>query len=411
MSNAHPPVDTSVDYQADADSAPEPTAIPAAATTNTPYEYRCPICGTEYSNELIARIHITRAEDNDHDHHNGLMPETDITVVDETGSVVEPVARHPDDLDPTALSIDDFPAAISESNRHVLTVAAHHPQETTRTTITDYVCSRLKDSESVDAPAYRTVCSLLNRFYRPHVGGPGADEDERLDDLEPKQQAIIIARIFNPDASLSALAKIVGTASSYPTQVVKRASHVLERIKNKQDDHDDLTAAIQTELSDAAIVTLREQGLIDDVEVSFDLPQDIDDNQTDAPSHSNGTQDDSWGSPVDQHDVMTAAPDSQLDTTNDADAATTTEASAATEEVDLADETTDQSEPVATDKVDDGATDSVLLQESEFAELQANINFLRQALDRIAEPSTETDLLTAVLEQIDQQLQQPTNDS
>jgi len=108
---------------------------------------------------------------------------------------------------------------------------------------------------------------------------------------------------------------------------------------------------------------------------------------------------------------MTAAPDSQLDTTNDADAATTTEASAATEEVDLADETTDQSEPVATDKVDDGATDSVLLQESEFAELQANINFLRQALDRIAEPSTETDLLTAVLEQIDQQLQQPTNDS
>jgi len=410
MSNAHPPVDTSIDGQTDADSAPDPTAIPAAATTNTPYEYRCPICGTEYSNELIARIHITRAEDNDHDHHNGLMPETDITVVDETGSVVEPVARHPDDLDPTALTIDDFPETISEPNRHVLTVAAHHPQETTRTTITDYVCSRLEDSESVDSPAYRTVCSLLNRFYRPHVGGPGADEDETLDDLEPKQQAIIIAHIVDSDASLSALAKIVGTANSYPSQVVERASHVLERIRNKQDDHDDVTTTIRTELSDAAIVTLREQGLIDDVDVSFDLPQD---NQTEASSRTNGSQDDSWGSPVDQHDVMTAAPGSQLDTTNNTDTTTTTKASAATEQVDLTGDTTDQSEPVATGTGDDDAIASAdaTQHETKLEELQANINFLQEALDRIVDPTTETDLLVAVLEQINQQCQQLQQDS
>jgi hypothetical protein len=53
MSNAHPPVDASIDSQTDADSAPDPTAIPAAATTNTGYTYRCPICGTEYSNERL----------------------------------------------------------------------------------------------------------------------------------------------------------------------------------------------------------------------------------------------------------------------------------------------------------------------------------------------------------------------
>jgi len=409
MSNAHAPVDESIDNQTDADSAPDPTSIPAAATTNTGYTYRCPICGTEYRNELIARIHITRAEDSDHDHHNGLMPETDITVVDEAGSVVGSVTRHPNELNPTTLSTDDFPEKISEPNRHVLTVAAHHPQETTRTTIADYVCSRLEDFEDVDAPAYRTVCSLLNRFYRPHVGGPGADEDETLDDLKPKQQAIIIARIVNPDASLSAIAKMVGVANSYPSQVLERASHVLNRINSKQDESDD-SIAIRSELSDAAILTLREQGLIDDVEVSFDLPQDTDDNQTDnseteEPSLTNETQDDNWGSPVDQNDVMTAAPDSQIDTS------TTTGSSTATEQVDLTGDTTGQSGPATTETADDDATDSVFLQGNELAELQENVNFLRRAIDRIAEPTTETDLLAAVLEQIDQQLQQPTKES
>jgi hypothetical protein len=198
---------------------------------------------------------------------------------------------------------------------------------------------------------------------------------------------------------------MVGTANSYPSQVLERASHVLERLEAKEDEHDDSVRAIRSELPDASIVTLREQGLIDDVPISFDIPSDIDGNQTEASSHSNETQDDTWGSPVDQHDVMTATPDSQL-ATRDATDAATTESSTATEQVDLTGDTTDQSEPATTDTVDTDATESVLLQEGELVELQENINFLQKALDRIAEPTTETDLLAAVLEQVDQQLQQ-----
>lgn len=62
MSNAHPPVDAGTDDQTAAETTPDLTATPAAATTSTPYKYRCPICDAEYDNELIARIHVTRSD-------------------------------------------------------------------------------------------------------------------------------------------------------------------------------------------------------------------------------------------------------------------------------------------------------------------------------------------------------------
>jgi len=307
MSNAHPPADLSTGDQTDADTTPDLTATPAAATTSTPYNYCCPICDAEYGNELIARIHVTRADDSDHGVHNGLMPETEITVVDETGEAVGTVARHPDEMNPTALSPGDFPSDVSVPNGHVLTVAAHNPEETTRKKIEEYTRDRLADTD-VEAPAYRTICDLLNRFYLPHVAGPNVDEDELLDDLKPKQQAIIIARLARPDASFAAIAEMVGSAESYPRQVFERAPHVLERLKTKREDYDDLAGVIKTELSDAAVETLREKGLIENVPISFDQTENEDSSQSEGPSHDDETETSTWGSPTKHHGVVRASP-------------------------------------------------------------------------------------------------------
>lgn len=291
-------------------------ALPACETTDTDCEYRCPVCEETYGNEMLARIHLTRVEDKDHKPHNGLMPEAKIEAIDATGDCVTTLSRHPSDLEPTALTLEDLPDHLSAMNKHVVLVAAHNPELTKKTEIATLVEDRL-ESKEIDVPAYRSVCSILNRFYRPHKTN-SYYEDKTLADLTNKQQAVLLARLASPEKQYNEIAEMVGVADSYPVKVFDQAKHIMDELKAKQSDHDDIAGLIQSELPDSAIVALIEEGLLDKVSVNTEALKPI---SGDEPTEGTNLEPDNrpydpsrWGSPAEHSTSLQAEPDSPLET-------------------------------------------------------------------------------------------------
>ena len=305
-----------------AESPDRLTTTPASATTTTEYQYRCPVCSATYQNEMLARCHLTRLEDDDHITRNGLMPEAEIEVVDITGTVVDTISRHPSEMDPTAVTVDALPNDLSEVNKHVVLTAVHNPETRTKTDITELVEDRLAD-EPLQVPAYRTVAAVLTRMFDPNRSKTTKGDD--LASLTTKQQAVVTARLAAPNADKAALATMTGISANYPRYVLDRATHVISDLRETVESADgDLVAVLRDELSDRALAALIEQGHLDDVPVDTAvLQQAVDD--SDGPEATDDAAEDAqtvatestaqseelsqWGSPVGESTGLSAAPD------------------------------------------------------------------------------------------------------
>ena len=273
----------------------------------TTEHYRCPHCGTVYDNELITRVHVTRADDDQHANRNGLMPECEIEVVDDDGTVIDHRTRHPDEVDPSTLTRDDFPGDMTSKRTDAVLVAAHHPDVTTRTELTALIEEELADTDR-DPPADWTVRRALDAFYHPHESSMPTDES--FSEIPVLQQAVIIANLTLPEASIAEVADRVGCAASYPPQVMERRQYLADAFSDRQAEGETLAAIVRDELPATHLEELVESGHLDDIPIDVGSSAEKHATQNgDAEAATTSERLDSdWGAPTDDHGVMTASP-------------------------------------------------------------------------------------------------------
>lgn len=375
-------------------------------------QYRCPYCNATYQHELHVRVHITRADDIDHLNHNGMMPEVEVEVVDENGDVIETISRRPAEIDTDALTAAGYPAEYKEQHRHILLVAARNAQEDTYSTIHDKVEERLAERD-IEVPSYSTTRRVIRDFYQPTRGTTSAEKtsesDQTLGGYTAKQQAILIARVVSPEAPAITIAKQIGCAPSYPSQVLSEADAIVDQLASEAAEADDLDAAIRDALTDEDIRELDERGLLEDVEI--DLPVDDQDGETDTADKTDAADesDSEWGSPIADANVMSAAPEGfEQATIGDDDDAT---GGIETDGADAADADSHSGEAETTESADETGDDpapETPIPKKELQDLKEKIGFLRATFARSVDSDTDSDaaeyaVVVGVAEQIEQQ--------
>lgn len=98
-------------------------------------QYRCLVCGETYNHELLARVHVTRAADAEHDGIDGFdaMEYVPIEVLDVAGNELHPLLAARDREAATELSLnaiptesERYPARFEDQHRWILVAAARH---------------------------------------------------------------------------------------------------------------------------------------------------------------------------------------------------------------------------------------------------------------------------------------------
>ncbi|MFB6187801.1 MAG: hypothetical protein ABEI86_13170 [Halobacteriaceae archaeon] len=360
-----------------------PEALGDQTSDETEYEYGCPYCDSSYQHELLTRVHVTRADDSDHLNRNGFMPETEIQILSEDGQVVNTVSRRPESIDSSVTTPHLFPDQLSDQHKHILTVAARNPHETTYSTLAEMVDQRLEDHD-IDTPSYATIRRVIRRFFRPdeteEKQGDERSKAETLAALTSKQQAIVLARILSPEASKTEIADQIGCAKSYPTQVLSSADLVVSNMKKKLDQSDNPVEVITDELDDDDIYKLIERDLLENV------PIDLEDAVI-------GSDKPTWGSPVKYQGGMTAAPNGfnrSCQTTDNSEQGTEQTRLTETENRKTTSEM-DTSEEVWNNQVTEENPDSTreTIPGSEIKELQEKIRFVRKTFDESDENGNE----------------------
>ena len=227
-------------------------------------EYECPHCGARYDNETLARIHITRSDDEAHGDRDGLVPGETISIVDDDGSDLGTSEIDAEQQDVQELSVDDIPDDYKQQHQQIILVGAQNPYEPSYTALEGEVRETLTE-QGFDTPSYSTIRRVIREFFRPQEGTTSeeaSDEmasEELLGDLTTKQQSIVIAHVANPEEDNSEIADRVGAARSYPGKVYSRAQSVVERLQSKIESGEQVEHVILQEMSETDL-----QGLYDD---------------------------------------------------------------------------------------------------------------------------------------------------
>ena len=300
MSQHQKPLDEAA--QIDDTSTETTIKIGDVADQQDEYTYQCPICGVTYNHEISARVHITRAEDDDHLNHNGLMPEVEVEVLSSNDGVVDTVSRQPEEISLESLSIDQLPTGYSDHHKQIIRISTRNPYAS-YAELEDLVASEF-DQLGIEVPSYSTIRRVVREFYHPHHE---PEETESLDTLTAKQAAIIIARVLLQDKTHANVADHVGCASSYPPQVYDRAPRVVQRFEDSEGDRVEL---IKSALSTESMSALTSRGLVDDLPIEFEQVTNKD-TETAATGDNEREADQPriWGSPVDNQTGLRGVPD------------------------------------------------------------------------------------------------------
>lgn len=399
-------------------------AGPTVSTDDDTLQYGCPHCDAVYDTELLARVHVTRADDPDHRPHNGMVAACEIPIVDTDGRIVEHRSRQPDEIDLTAIERGDFPDSLTDKRRTALVVASRYPQETNREQLTTLIEEWTTDTPW-DAPSSWTVGRALNAFYQPDEPDTESDSTKTeeskatsVTELEPLQQAIVICRIARPELSQTAIGRRLDCAESYPSQVLNTYEDIHESLATQADEtsleatlNDVLTpAARETLVASTPITAVLEEDLL------TEQPAPTNGAATDTPSPTSTQITGQWGSPVDDDTPLSAAPtlatESTADTPTAAETAVdeTTEPEApadsaatphdTTNTVAPDDEKVPETTPVASSAGDGGqavttaakrqpATDTT----ARLIELKTRVETIEDLVDPLDDPSIEAQML------------------
>jgi len=237
------------------------------------HNYRCPFCSASYDNEILCRTHITRSEDAPHLNRNGFMPDVKIKLIDDNDEIIRKISRRPEDIDPEDLTVDDLPEEKPKQHKHILLVAARHPDESDYKTLTE-TANQVLEYHDLDTLSYSSIRRIIRSFYRPTeektTGRSGeSEEEETLSDCTSLQQAIIISHLMHPTELMSDLADLVGCAESYPSQVLDNKKPVHSELKSEIEAGENPEDVIRSHLDDNSIVKLSQQDLLEDVDIAI----------------------------------------------------------------------------------------------------------------------------------------------
>lgn len=401
--------------------------------------YRCPHCNAAYDHELLVRVHVTRADDEQHANRNGLMPECEIDVVDDTGTVIDRRSRRPETINLDSLTRDDFPDELSSKRTDAVLVAAHYPEVTTRSELTKLIEQELADTDR-DPPAERTVGRALDSFYHPHRDT--TPEEKSFAEIPTLQQAVIIANLTLPDASIADIAQRVDCSESYPPQVMRQREYLVSAFEDRLAEGSSLTEIVTDELSPTLQEKLRDSGHLADVPIQLESPDETH-ATAESPPETTATKserlDSDWGSPTDEHAVMTATPplpatetetdggsqssqpvtqqaakpvvennatDKDTDTDTPADGSTPTRDTDADDVAARTDATQSPSDENGTTGVGSTAVTEQTTYQTvvrQLQELKSNLEFFRDAVAPVDQPSQEKAILIRLTENTETQ--------
>lgn len=295
------------------DTDTEPSTETAGVTDQRKdSRYRCPICEAIYDNEITARVHITRSDDEEHEHHNGLMPEAEVEVLSRDGEVIDTVSRQPEEIAVESLSVDQLPDDYPEHHRRIIKIATHHPYKS-YSELEELVGSEFSELD-LEVPSYSTIHRVVRDFFHPQAER-STEKTESLDELTAKQQAIIIARALLPDQTKSHIADRVGCASSYPAQVFDRAPNIVQRFGQNGDD--ETSEMLKSELTPESIDELTSRGLVEDLPIEFDSTATTTEEVEATDDDGDSGQQSLWGSPVDNQTGLRGVPEPDVSTVSD----------------------------------------------------------------------------------------------
>jgi hypothetical protein len=242
--------------------------------------YRCPYCPAEYPTEILARVHVSYAEDSVHEGRDGMTPEVEPVECDPDGAAVGTAFTLAGQLNLHALSLADMPASydgreFDERERRALLVAALNAGGTrVATELHDRVGAHL-DEHGFDPLSADELEALCGHVFGPDeaetgetgAGGPELTTAEtRLRDLTPLQQAILLAHLASPDTDGTDLAARVGAARSYPSQVIDTRSDLVARLRSRL-DATSLERLVADRVPAADLEDIRGEGYLD----AFDI--------------------------------------------------------------------------------------------------------------------------------------------
>lgn len=226
-------------------------------------QYECPFCEASYATELLARVHVTRSDDDAHKNYDGFMPETQIEAVDEAGSTVESIERRPDEHNTSELERADLPDDFDERKQRVLLIGAYR-SNADYAEVHDRATAAFEEND-LEPVSYGTVRRWLRDFYEPQLETVEADDAEAeasLAELTPKQQAVVLARLDEPEASYSQLAERAGCSVAYPSSVLEQYEGLVETISSRLESGETIREIAEAELPADDLQRLREDDLL-----------------------------------------------------------------------------------------------------------------------------------------------------
>ena len=241
------------DHPSDGSTADAPNQRDSSAVDDSTHSYLCPYCTeAEYPTETLVRVHISYATDSSHESQDGMIPEVEPVELDASGQQVGTAFTLPAKLNLHGLSLEDIPVSydgreFDERERRALLVAAFNAnRDLSGTELQDRVTAHLAERD-LDPLSARAIRQLCRHVFLPHIDAENAgcpDEtpadgtgittaETALRDLTALQQAIILAHLARPDIDRTTLATRIGTANSYPTQVIDARANLVARLRSR----------------------------------------------------------------------------------------------------------------------------------------------------------------------------------
>ena len=208
--------------------------------------YRCPYCEeATYPTEMLVRAHICWADDRAHADHDGMTPEVEPIEVDADGDPVGRAFTLAGQLNLHALELEDIPESyggqeFNERERRALLVAAFNANKSlSYPSLTERVGAHL-DGHDLSSLGQTELEQLCEGFFSPHraaddevTAGDITTAETTLRDLTALQQAIVLAHVTHPQLDHPVLATQIGTAASYPPQVIGTHTALVDRLSNR----------------------------------------------------------------------------------------------------------------------------------------------------------------------------------
>lgn len=243
--------------------------------------YRCPYCPAEYPTEMLTRVHVSYAGDERHEGRNGMTPEVEPVECDASGEAVGTAFTLAGQLNLHGLSLSEIPAeyrgrTFDERERRALLVAALNASRRLAVTeLQDRVTAHL-DEHDRDPLSTRELRDLCEYVFEPYddaeteAGDEGeiATAETALRDLTPRQQALVVAHIASPDAPWPDLATAVGTAASYPKQVIETRADLVARLRVRA-ERTGLERLVAERIPAPDCETIRTEGYLEGFEVDM----------------------------------------------------------------------------------------------------------------------------------------------